>query len=144
MVLLGVADVVEDDQVEAVELGERRFKVEVAAGGLELLREIGGAGVEDAPADFDERVGDCAEDVGLSGAAVADGDQVGAGLDPVAGGERLDAGAGTLGKVLKSKVASVLPPGRRDSIRCRRMRRVSRSAISSSASTRGNTDRFIN
>ena len=44
---------------------------------------------------------DGAEEMGLAGAAVADGDQVGAGLDPVAGGERLDAGAGNAGEGLE-------------------------------------------
>ena len=93
LVFLGVGDVVEDDQVEAVELGERGLEGEIAAGGLELLYEIGGAGVEDAPTGFDEGVADGAEEVRLACARVADGDEVGAGLDPVAGGERLDAGA---------------------------------------------------
>ena len=40
---------------------------------------------------------------------------------------------GTFGSALKSKVASVLPPGRRDSFRWRWMRRVSRSASSHQA-----------
>lgn len=84
-VLLGVADVVEDDELEAViELGERGPEDEVAPGGLELLHEIGGAGVEDAAAGFDESVADGAERWVLPAAAVADGDAGGAGLDPVA------------------------------------------------------------
>ena len=95
LVLLGVADVVEDDQVEAVKLGKRRFEEEIAAGGLEPLHQIGGAGIEHAPAGLDEALADSAEQMilyrylRLAGARVADGDEVGAGLDPVAGNERL-------------------------------------------------------
>ena len=94
LILLGVGDVVEDQEVELVEPGERGLEGEVAAGGLELLHEIGGSVVEDAEAGLDQGVSDGAEDVRLAGAAVADGDQVGAAVDPVSGGEGFDTASG--------------------------------------------------
>ena len=111
LVLLGVGDVVEDDQVEAVELIQGSLEREVAPRGLELLNEISGSGVEDAPTGFDESVADGAEEVRLACARVADGDEVGAGLDPVAGGERLDAGAGYTGQGLEVEGSQGLAAG---------------------------------
>jgi len=54
LILLRIGDVVEDDQVELVELGEGGFESEVAAGSLKPLHHIGGAAVEDTLAGFDE------------------------------------------------------------------------------------------
>ncbi len=72
LVFLGVANVVEDDEVEAVELGKRRFKGEVAARGLKSLHQVGGAGVKHPPACFDEGVSHGAEQMDLARAGVAD------------------------------------------------------------------------
>src|SRR5690625_4841040 len=58
----------------------------VSAVSLELLHEIGYPSVEDALACPDEGLPDGAEEMGLAGAGIADGDEIGAGLDPVAGG----------------------------------------------------------
>ena len=67
LILPGLADVVEDDQVEAVELRERGLEGKFAPGGLELLHEVGGAGVEDAPAGLDEGVANGAQEMRFSG-----------------------------------------------------------------------------
>jgi len=92
LVLVGVGDVVEDDEVELVELGERGLEGEgeVAAGGLQPLHEVRGSRVKDAMAGFDEGMADGADEVGLAGTGVADGDEFGAGLELIAGGERFD------------------------------------------------------
>ena len=138
LVLLGVGEVVEDDEVEAVELRQRAFEGEVSSGGLEALHEVCGAGVEDAVAGLDQGVAYGAEQMGLAGARVADPELPMAMRLAPASSQSPAASAsirfrGTFGRVLKSKVASVLPPGRRDSLRWRWMRRVSRSASSHSA-----------
>jgi hypothetical protein len=101
LILLGVGDVVEDQEVELVESGARGIEGEVAAGGLELLHEIGGSGVEDTEASLDQGVTDSVEDVRLAGAAVADSDQVGAAVDPVSGGEGFDPTSGHGAQSLK-------------------------------------------
>src|SRR5262252_1769046 len=46
--------VIEDQQIEFVELGNGGFESELAAGNLQSLDEIGGAGEQDAPAIFDK------------------------------------------------------------------------------------------
>lgn len=90
LVLLGVADVVEDDQVEAVELGQRGLEDEVAAGGLEALHKVCRAGVEHTAAGFDKGVAYGAEQVRLAGSRVPDRDEVAPRLDPVACREGFD------------------------------------------------------
>ena len=40
-VLLCIGDVIENDQIELVELGQCGFKIEVSSGGLQSLDEIG-------------------------------------------------------------------------------------------------------
>ena len=54
LVLGDVGDVVEDQQMEFVELGNGGFESELAAGNLQPLDEIGGAGEQHAPAVFDK------------------------------------------------------------------------------------------
>ena len=54
LVLGDVGDVIEDQQIEFVELGNGGFESEFAAGNLQSLDEIGGAGEQDAPAIFDK------------------------------------------------------------------------------------------
>src|SRR5205814_5537495 len=44
LILGDVGDVVEDEQIVAVELGDRAFECELATSDLELLHQIGGAG----------------------------------------------------------------------------------------------------
>ncbi len=78
------------NEVELVELGEGRLESEIAAGGLELLHDVGGGAIEDALPGLDQGMTDAAEDMGFSCAGVADGDEVRAGLDPVSGSEGLD------------------------------------------------------
>ena len=58
LILLGVGDVVEDDEVKLVELGERGFEDEVAPRRLQSLHELGRAGVEDAVAGLDQGDGE--------------------------------------------------------------------------------------
>src|SRR5271169_4666582 len=48
-----VGEVIEDQEVKFVELGNGSFESELAAGDLQPLDEIGGAGEQNAPAVFD-------------------------------------------------------------------------------------------
>ena len=54
LVLGDIGEVVEDQQVVLVELGDGGFEGEFAAGDLQPLDEVGGSREEDAPAVFDE------------------------------------------------------------------------------------------
>src|SRR5258707_9033932 len=47
-----VGDVIEDQQMEFVELGNSGFESELAAGNLQALDKIGGSGEQHAPAGF--------------------------------------------------------------------------------------------
>lgn len=48
LVLVGIGDIVEDDEVEAVQLGQGGFEDKIAASDLKLLHQVAGAGVKDA------------------------------------------------------------------------------------------------
>src|SRR5271163_3767554 len=54
LVLGDIGDVVEDKQIVAIEFGDRTFERELAAGDLELLHQIGGAGKQHAPSVLDQ------------------------------------------------------------------------------------------
>jgi hypothetical protein len=54
--------------VEFVELGNGGFESELAAGNLQPLDEIGGAGEQHAPAVFDESEAECCRKVALAAA----------------------------------------------------------------------------
>ena len=54
LVLGDIGEVVEDQQVVFIEPGDGRFEGELAAGDLQPLHEIGGAGEQHAPAVFDQ------------------------------------------------------------------------------------------
>lgn len=73
--------------------GQRGFQDEVATGGLKSLHQITGPGVEHLMPGLDHGMADGAQDVDLSGAGIADCDQVAAALPPVAGRQGLDPGA---------------------------------------------------
>ena len=94
LILVGIGDVVEDDQVKLVEFGEGRLENEVAAGGLKSLHQIAGSGVEDAVARLDQRMADGAQDVRFAGAGISNGNQVAAAVQPIACRQGLDTGAG--------------------------------------------------
>ena len=66
LVLGNVGEVVEDQEVEAVEPVDGGFEGELAAGNLELLDEVGGSGEEDLPAVLDEGEADRRGEVALA------------------------------------------------------------------------------
>ena len=68
LILGDVGEVVEDQQMVFVELGDGRFKREFAAGDLQPLDEIGRTGEQDAPAVFDESEAKRCRQVTLAGA----------------------------------------------------------------------------
>ena len=95
LVLGDVGEVVEDQQVEAVEPVDGGFERQFAAGDLKLLDEVGGAGEEHAPAVLDEGEADGGGQMALSAAGRSEEEQIGALVEPgVAGGDRHDLGLG--------------------------------------------------
>jgi len=54
LILGDVGDVVEDEQIVAVELGGRAFEGQLATSDLELLHKISGAGKHHAPSILDQ------------------------------------------------------------------------------------------
>jgi hypothetical protein len=68
LILGDVGEVVEDQQVVLVELGDGGFEREFASGDLRPLDEIGGAGEQNAPAPFDQGEAERRGQVALSAA----------------------------------------------------------------------------
>src|SRR5467141_4171504 len=67
-VLGDVGDVIEDQQMEFVELGNGGFESELATGDLQSLDEIGGPGEQHAPAIFDKGEAESRRKVALAAA----------------------------------------------------------------------------
>src|SRR5215467_3732181 len=63
-----VGDVIEDQEVEFVELGDGGFESELATGNLQPLDEIGGAGEQHTPAVFDDSEAESCRKVALAAA----------------------------------------------------------------------------
>ena len=57
-----VGEVIEDQEVESVELGDGGFESKLATGNLQPLDEIGGAGEQNAPAVLDKREAELSRD----------------------------------------------------------------------------------
>src|SRR5262249_34210772 len=86
-----VGDVVEDQQMELVELGNGRFQAELAVRYLQLLDELPGANEQHTPSLLEERMPEPGREVRLSGAVPAKKKYVTALLEPsIARGERHD------------------------------------------------------
>src|ERR1700678_4570124 len=66
LVLGEIGEIVEDQQVIFVELGDRGFEDEIAARELKLLDEVGGSGEQHAPALFDQGQADRGREMGFS------------------------------------------------------------------------------
>ncbi len=93
LVLVDVGQIVEDQEVELVELLDRRRQCELLAGNLELLNEIGGSGEENPEAVFDQSIAESGAQVRLSRAGRPEAQDVGALLQPgIAGSQRHDVG----------------------------------------------------
>src|SRR5260370_39291386 len=82
LVLAHVAEIVEDEHVKAVELGQGSGEREVAPCRLEFLHEVGGAGEEHPLALVDEGGAEGGRQMGLAGAAGAEDQEIAALLDP--------------------------------------------------------------
>ena len=68
LILCDIGEIVENQQMIFVELGDCRFEHEIAARDLELLHEIGCSGEQHAPALFDQGKSKRRRQVGLSSA----------------------------------------------------------------------------
>ena len=79
-------------------LANGRLQGEFAAGALQALREVGGAGEQHPVAVLDERQAEGGREMALADAGRADEDDVGAFVEPaVAGAERQQVRLGELG-----------------------------------------------
>ena len=109
LILAHVGDVIEDEEVVLVELGDGGFERQFLPRHLQALYEIGCARVQDAVAVFDERQADRGRQVAFASAWRADQDQVGALVEPaVAGDERGDVGLGDHGHDIEVEVGQGL------------------------------------
>ena len=135
LVLGDIGEIIEDQQVIFVELGDRGFEGEIAAGELKLLHEVGGAGEQDAPALFDQGQTERRGQMGFASAGRPEAEEIG----PFSIHASPAASACTwafeiIGTAAKSKASRVFPGGNRASSRWRSKRRRLRSAISCSPS----------
>ena len=73
LVLGNVGEVIEDQQMILVQLGEGGLQSEIAPGDLELLDQVGGSGEQDAPAILHQGVADRGRQVRLAAAGRTDG-----------------------------------------------------------------------
>jgi hypothetical protein len=73
-----IDDVIEDQQMILVELGERTFEGEFAARDLQALDEIAGAHEQHAPSVLDEREPDGCREMALAAAGRAEQQEIGA------------------------------------------------------------------
>ena len=82
-VLLEIPEVVEDEQLEAIELAQRLGELEVALRRHEILHDLVGRGEAHGVALLDQAVAQGAEGVGLPGARQTEGEHVDAALEEV-------------------------------------------------------------
>ena len=91
LILADVGEVVEDQQVEAIEPIDGGLERQFAPRDLQPLHEVGGSGEQHTPAVFHQRQADGGRQMRLAAARSADEDQIGALVDPaVAGTDRHD------------------------------------------------------
>ena len=89
LILGDVGEIIEDEQMVAVELGNRGFEGELATSDLEPLHEIGGAGEHHAPSILDQGKPKRCRQMALAAARWAEEEDVGPLRQPsVAGRQR--------------------------------------------------------
>src|SRR5512132_3018623 len=134
LILADVGEVVEDQEVEALEPVDGGLEGEFAAGDLELLDEVGGPGEQDPRSVVNQGEADGCGEMAFSAAGWAEEEQVGAlanQLSPAV--MAITCALESIGTASKSKLSSVFPGGRRASARWRSIRLRPRSASSCSA-----------
>jgi len=95
LVFAHVRDVVKDEQVVAIELGQCLGQLQGLSGRLKALHELAGAHVQHAVAGVDQRVADAASQMALAHPGGAEDQTGGALVDPgVAAGQRHHVGLG--------------------------------------------------
>src|SRR5204863_3777497 len=82
LILADVDDVIEDQQMILIELGERAFEGELAARDLQAPDEIAGAHEQHAPSVLDECEPDGCRKVALASAGRAEQQEIGALVEP--------------------------------------------------------------
>jgi hypothetical protein len=93
LIFADVGEIVEDQQMKAVEPVDGGFKGEFATSDLQPLNQIRGASEQNAEAIFHKREADRGREMGFSATGSADQQQIGAFTNPtVAGTERQDMG----------------------------------------------------
>jgi len=81
LILGDVGDIIEDEQVVAIELGDGGFEGQFLARDLQSLDEIGGAGEQDTIPGFDQRAADSCREMAFADAWRAEYETIVAGFD---------------------------------------------------------------
>ena len=124
LILSHIAEVFEDEQVVFVELLDGTFQRQGLPSLLQTLHEIGRSGEQDPVAVLDERMTEGGAEVRLSRSAGPNSKIVPPrSIHPSPVASATTCARLSIGTAAKSKLSSVLPGGRRASIRCRWMRR---------------------
>lgn len=109
LVPLGIAEVVEHEQVESAELGQLGGQPQISACCLQALHQFAGAAEQHLVTPLDEGVADAGHQVRLVGSWRAEGQQVVALRDPAVGfGQRHDMGLGDGGHGREVELAEAL------------------------------------
>ena len=90
LILAHIAKIVEDQAVDAVELGQQGRQGEVPPCRLQALNEVVGADEQRRVPGFDQAMGDGGGEVALASAAAAKEQAIAVGLYPGTGAQRLD------------------------------------------------------
>ncbi len=113
LILGDVGEVVEDQEIELVELGDGVLELKFSARDLQLLDQIRGAGEQDAPAVLDQRQTDGCGEMTFATARRAEHQHVGAlGQPAVPGGLAMTCAFEIMGTASKAKLSRVFPGGR--------------------------------
>jgi hypothetical protein len=105
-----VAQVVQDQQVEAIQPGNFGWQAHFSARHLQALYEVAGAREVNTVAAVDQAVADRAHQLAFADAGRSEQKQVGTLLDPAVACDRRSKGAcDSVGTVVKSKLDSSLP-----------------------------------
>ncbi len=110
LILADISEVIEDQEMAAVEPVDGGFQRQFAAGDLALLDEVGCAGEQHAPAIFDQRETDGRGEMGFPATWSAGQDQIGAVIDPaIPGPQRHHRGLGDHRHRLELEAVEGLP-----------------------------------
>lgn len=110
LIFSDVAEIIQDEALVPIELGQGGRQFEIAASRLQVLHQIGRAGIEDRVSPINEAMPDGGREVRLADAAGAEDQQVAAGVDPsIARGQRIEMGRFQTGDEIRREAAQRFP-----------------------------------